>query len=578
MVLADTETVYGFLFKIARKFKWYFLFQATLATFWAMDLSIRPYYMKVIVDIIAECRPEDISSSIWYPCLMYLCMSALTIFVLRMYDWLRMVLIPPLKKHIGLVFMGRLMNHSQSMYHNTQIGNLSNKVTDVVDGIPELFCIMIEQVWAYLLAICFALYTVSLVGIKFAIALFVFVVAFITCSVMFSLHTKKLSIKAAESKSNVIGHIADIISNLISVKIFLGKKKEEAFLEKTMDHFVQASQARDWFVLKFYTFQAAAYILFQGISLVWLIKGFQQKTITAGDFVLITSLNTTMLDTLWSITQQFSDFSQKLGTTLQGLRVLLLPVQIEDKSSAYQLPATTGAIAFENVSFQYQDSSFAISDLSLTIPAGQHVGVVGYSGSGKTTFINLMLRLFDIDGGAITIDGHKIGDVTQDSLRQAFSVIPQDSLLFHRTLLENIRYGTSDATQEEIVQAAQKAQIHQTIMEMPEGYNTVVGERGSKLSGGQRQRIAIARALLKQAPILILDETTSQLDVLTEKQIQAALSELMIGKTTIFITHRLSMLKRLDRILVFENGNIVQDGTHDQLIAVPGIYASLWGQ
>jgi ATP-binding cassette subfamily B protein len=214
--------------------------------------------------------------------------------------------------------------------------------------------------------------------------------------------------------------------------------------------------------------------------------------------------------------------------------------------------------------------------MSLEILAGQKIGLVGYSGGGKTSFVNLILRLYEISEGSILIDNQDIRDVTQDSLRRAIAMIPQEPVLFHRTLLENIRYGRIEATDEEVIAASKRAYAHEFISKLPENYHTLVGERGIKLSGGQRQRIAIARAILKNAPILILDEATSQLDSVTEEYIQASLAELMQGKTTIVIAHRLSTLLHMDRILVFDQGKIIQDGTHAELLAQAGLYKTLW--
>jgi ABC-type multidrug transport system fused ATPase/permease subunit len=225
--------------------------------------------------------------------------------------------------------------------------------------------------------------------------------------------------------------------------------------------------------------------------------------------------------------------------------------------------------------FDYQDNK-VFQQLNLTIAAGQRLGLVGPSGAGKSTFVSLLLRQYDIESGSIEIDGQNIAEVTQDSLRAAIAVVPQEPALFHRTIRENIAYGKPDATDEEIIEVAKKAYAHDFITSLPLGYDTLVGERGVKLSGGQKQRIAIARAMLKNAPILILDEATSALDSESEVEIQKALHILMVGKTVIAIAHRLSTLREMDRIIVLENGAIAEDGTHDTLLTYGGTYARLW--
>jgi ATP-binding cassette subfamily B protein len=240
------------------------------------------------------------------------------------------------------------------------------------------------------------------------------------------------------------------------------------------------------------------------------------------------------------------------------------------------LHCTTGHITFDKVKFHYKDTKPLFENKSIEIEAGQKVGLVGYSGGGKSTFVHLILRLYDVTHGSILIDGQDIKSVSQDSLRENIAMIPQDPSLFHRSLRENIRYGRIDATDEEVMEAAKKAHAHEFIEKLPQGYDALVGERGVKLSGGQRQRIAIARAILKNAPILIMDEATSQLDSLTEALIQESLWQLMEHKTTLVIAHRLSTLLHMDRILVFDQGKIVEDGNHNDLLSKGGLYKNLW--
>jgi ATP-binding cassette subfamily B protein len=253
-----------------------------------------------------------------------------------------------------------------------------------------------------------------------------------------------------------------------------------------------------------------------------------------------------------------------------------MPLDLTDATDAKDIHIIKGEIQFDHVSFTYKNTKTLFKDKSVTISPGQKVGLVGYSGGGKTTFVNLILRLYDVDNGCIQIDGQDIATVTQDSLRAHIGMIPQDSSLFHRSLMENIRYGRTDATDDEVIEAAKRAHAHEFIEQLPEGYASLVGERGIKLSGGQRQRIAIARAMLKNAPILILDEATSALDSVTEHVIQVAITDLMQGKTSLVIAHRLSTLLHMDRILVFDKGKIVEDGTHSELLAKAGLYKTLW--
>ena len=267
---------------------------------------------------------------------------------------------------------------------------------------------------------------------------------------------------------------------------------------------------------------------------------------------------------------------KEMGTIRPALSLVIQKHAITDFLGEKDLNISKGEIHFENVTFNYLKNTNLFKNQNLVIEAGQKVGLVGFSGSGKTTFVNLMLRFFELNEGRILIDGQDIAKVTQDSLRTHIAMIPQEPMLFHRTLLENIRYGRLDASDEEVLEAAKKAHCHEFIMKLEQGYETMVGERGIKLSGGQRQRIAIARAILKNAPILILDEATSALDSVTEKLIQASLKVLMKGRTTIVIAHRLSTLADMDRILVFKQGQIVEDGPQEELLKKEGHFAKLY--
>ena len=278
----------------------------------------------------------------------------------------------------------------------------------------------------------------------------------------------------------------------------------------------------------------------------------------------------------WYTMSQVNEFHQAIGKCKQSLTSLILPHDIQDKENARLLLVQKGQINFLEVEFYYKGMKPLLENKSICIDGGQKVGLVGYSGGVKSTFVNLILRLYEVSCGQIQIAGQDIRNITQESLPTQIGMIPQDPTLFPRTLMENIRYGRIEASDEEVITASKKAHAHEFISKLQHGYDSLVGERGVKLSGGQRQRIAIARAILKNAPILMLDEATSQLDSVTESHIQESLWELMQDKTTIVIAHRLSTLLHMDRILVFDQGKIVEDGSHANLLAKSGLYKSLW--
>jgi ATP-binding cassette subfamily B protein len=282
-----------------------------------------------------------------------------------------------------------------------------------------------------------------------------------------------------------------------------------------------------------------------------------------------------VINDIRNLSRRFLEFFEYIGNVTDGVGVIIRPHEITDSAGARELMVTRGEIRFEKVDFAYVGGMEVFRGLDLTIRPGERVGLVGFSGSGKSTFMNLILRLYDIQGGRILIDGQNIRDVTQDSLRRRRQ-ISQDPMLFHRSLLDNVRYGSLDATDAEVQDAARRAHAHEFIASLPEGYNSLVGERGVRLSGGQRQRVAIARAVLKNAPIFFLDEATSSLDSVTERHIQDSIETLMHGRTAIVIAHRLSTIAHLDRIVVFHAGEVVEDGTHVELLARNGHYARMW--
>jgi ATP-binding cassette subfamily B protein len=298
--------------------------------------------------------------------------------------------------------------------------------------------------------------------------------------------------------------------------------------------------------------------------------------VSIGSFAMVASLLLMVINDVRNLSRRFLEFFEYVGNITDGVGVIIRPHEVTDVPGARELAVTAGEIRFEKVDFAYPGGMEVFRDLTLTIHPGTRVGLVGFSGSGKSTFVNLILRLYDIQGGRILIDGQDVREVTQDSLRRAVAMISQEPMLFHRSLLENVRYGRLEATDDEVQDAARRAYAHEFISALPDGYDSLVGERGVRLSGGQRQRVAIARSILKDAPIFFMDEATSSLDSVTERQIQDAIEGLMRDRTTIVIAHRLSTIARLDRILVFHGGAIVEDGSHRELLARGGHYARLW--
>lgn len=384
------------------------------------------------------------------------------------------------------------------------------------------------------------------------------------------------SAENAEDKSELSGKIVDSLSNSNAVKVFARAKDEVDY--------VAISQKKEELSNRKVTIYMNIFRLYLDIPvtimlfvMVYLLLYFWQRSmITTGDLVFVFDVSFIIMTQIWYLCHAIAELYREMGTANQAIALLSEPIEVQDVPNAKTLVVNDGQIEFENVTFHYNLGKKVFENKSVVIKPRQRIGLVGFSGSGKTTFIHLILRFFDVESGRILIDNQDISQVSQESLRQAISMIPQDTTLFHRTIIENIRYGNLAATDEEVYNASRKACCDEFIALLPEGYNTMVGERGIKLSGGQRQRIAIARAILKNSKLIILDEATSQLDSLTEETIQHSLAELMESKTTIVIAHRLSTLLNMDRILVFAQGKIVEDGSHDELVAFNGLYKSMW--
>lgn len=565
-----------YVMKLLKPFRWLICGQIAVALIWASDISLRPYLLKVLLDRVVSVASSGHYETLWVPAFFYLGISVLMIIAFRFYDYLWLTINSPLKRHIGRALMDRMMLHAHSLYQSHFSGSISNKINDVIDSIPDLLKNLIDHFFSNLLAVVIAIGTVWTVNSKFSMALGIWVCLFVFINVKLFPRAKLLSENSAENRSKIMGLIVDIISNMMSVRLFVGHSKELEHFTTHFDKRVVSDQKRAWFFLKLFSFQGLLFVIYQTVCFFWLIKGFADHVITAGDFVLILSINISIIDFLWSLSKDINTFTVLTGNITQGLSLILLPIEIKDKQDAKILMVSKGEIVFDKVQFYYKGAEALFQNKSIRIAPGQKVGLVGYSGSGKSTFINLILRLFDIKSGRIAIDGQDISMVTQDSLHNAIGMIPQDPSLFHRTILDNIHYGKFDASEKEVLEAANKANADEFIEKLPHKYRSLIGERGGRLSGGQRQRIAIARVFLKNPPILILDEATSQLDAITEKYIQESLWKLMQGKTTLVVAHRLSTLVHMDRILVFEKGKVIQDGSHDELLAKEGLYATLW--
>jgi len=536
-----------------------------------------PYSLKMIIDALGT-YPQGANVFKTVAPALFLGGSSwlVLVVVLRLQNWWQGYVLPRFLADVRMSVFDHISKQSHQFFSNQMAGSLANKINDLPRALNSIFELVTWYAIAAFASVFVALILMCTINYWFAIVLLTWVVVQLFISYKLSHKVDQYSNSNAEDKSELSGAIVDSLSNSSVVKLFSRGKAELTYILSKQNK-EQSSNKKLIIYMNIFRLYLDIPVTVMLVTMVSLLLYFwQERLITTGDLVFIFNVSFSIMIQMWYLCHALADFSREIGIARQAVAILSTPIEVQDVNGASDLVVDEGNIIFENVTFNYHKSKKIFENKSITIPAKQRVGLVGYSGSGKTTFINLILRFFSVKSGCILIDGQDISQVTQDSLRAAISMIPQDTTLFHRTLMENIRYGNPSACDEDVLSASKRACCDDFISLLPEGYNTLVGERGIKLSGGQRQRIAIARAILKNAPIVILDEATSQLDSLTEEVIQNSLWELMESKTTIVIAHRLSTLLHMDRILIFREGKIVEDGTHKELIARNGLYKSMW--
>lgn len=468
-----------------------------------------------------------------------------------------------------------LAQHSHGYFSDRFAGSLSNKVSHASDGVVRLLDGILWHHYPAVLGLFASGVLIFMTNIWVGFIYVALVVILIPCNVVLARYTRPAVVTFAQSKSVLRGHAVDLLTNISAVRQYARRNFEEEELEGHIQH-MRASNLKEWKLSEWIlAFNNLFIVLAVGLMMFVMYGLWKNGLVTIGDFVLVATLILSLQHVLTFIGSSINQFIRIYGEIEEGLAEILIDHEIVDTATATSLITNGGTIVWKDVSFEFGENK-VFNNFNLTISAGQRLGLVGASGAGKTTFVSLLLRQHDVAGGSIMIDGQNIAEITQDSLREHIAVVPQEPMLFHRTIRENIAYGKLGATDEEVIAVAKKAQAHDFIMQLEQGYDTMVGERGVKLSGGQKQRVAIARAMLKDAPILVLDEATSALDSESEVLIQQALEVLMEGKTVIAVAHRLSTLREMDRIIVLDAGEIVEDGTHKELTHNGGIYERLW--
>lgn len=569
-----------FILHFFRRYAWWYGFIVLLEIGAAVSGILAPYSLGQIVGAVTTGGPPDtLAERVTWPLGLFVALNVAELLFNRASGACRVHIAPRQRTTVARELFDYLQHHSHRYISNHFAGGLAARISETATGVNMTIWTIVFDFLPLIvtLSVSIALLWKASSG---GLALFTlgWSLAFVLVSYLFARRARPYAQAHAAARSETTGRIVDAVTNLLSIRLFARAGFETSRLRDTQEQEVAVGSRALWFNEKMLWFQISAALVLKVGILVYALMLWRDGRIGVAEFVMSTSMSLVIIGEARNIGRRLLDFFEYIGNVSNGVHTIVLPHEITDRPGAGELKVERGEIELRDLHFSYSPEQPLFQGLNLTIKAGERVGLVGMSGSGKSTLVNLVMRLYDPQQGAVLIDGTDIRDVTQASLHAQISLIPQEPGLFHRSLLENIRYGRAEATEEEVYEAARQASAHDFIEKMSQRYDSLVGERGVKLSGGQRQRIAIARVIVKKAPILILDEATSSLDSLTEKVIQDGLDALMADKTVLVIAHRLSTIAHLDRVLVFDNGRIVEDGSHAELLTRDGTYRKLWSQ
>lgn len=572
------RSIYSFMWSVIRPFRWHYAVMLSVPILTSLYDFANNYSLKLVVDAFSETSAVSYRSLL-LPIVIFVSAQILLDVIWRIGDIAEWRAEPYVRQAILNDVFSYVQHHPYKFFQSTQSGTITSRIKGILDGYDNFWASMHHDFTPKVANTIVLTLVIGIVNIKVCLLIALWAICFFLIMQRLSLTMGKLSFINANHRHNILGLISDNISNIFTVFSFATRKYELKQLNRLIEKdFIPSNIAVYKFSFLSYSIAGVLYWIMLISLFFFMIHLRQTEQATSGDIVFVMGITLKMCFELWQLVQKMQNVMKNIGDFQSAFSIMQIPHDVADNNGLKQLNIVNPSIQFDSVSFSYNGDKHVFTDLNLYIKPGEKIGLVGVSGAGKSTMVSLLLKYFHPSTGKILIDNQNIALCTADSVRENIAVIPQDILLFHRSIKDNILYGNLTASDEQVIEAARMANIHDFIMSLDASYDSMVGERGVKLSGGQRQRIAIARAFLKNAHILVLDEATSSLDTETEQMIQDSLRRFLIDKNTtvVAIAHRLSTLKHMDRIIVLDRGKIIEEGNHEALIKQNTLYKKLW--